>query len=313
MKSNSVLPLVVVASLGASLSAQAQENDWLPSFYGRINANIVVDDSKSGGSDSDVVSNASRLGLRGDIALTDSIKLVYQAEYQLNPDEGLTDGQFFTQRNSYVGLDGGFGRLLFGRNDSPAKQLQNGIDLFNDLNGDIKYLFPAENRLPDVVHYTSPEFGGFSVSYSAVLKGNEGSDRLTENTSVALRYEQENWYAGVAVDSDIKGYDTLRFVTKYTVGNLQLGALYETSEKDGSPRGDQDGVFFSASYKIDNYVLKAQTGASDEKNDGGQQHSIGFDYKFNSDLKTFVTYTMTRADGSAKDNDQLGLGVEWRF
>lgn len=314
MKANHVLPLFAIAAMSASFAAHAQDNNLMPTFYGRINVEAVLNMPDKGGSDSELVSNASRLGLKGDFAISEGLKVFYQAEYQLNPEEGLTDGQFFSQRNSYVGLAGGFGEVLVGRNDTPSKQLQNKIDLFNDLDGDIKYLFPAENRIPDVIYYTSPTISGFTLSYSAILSNKSSlDDRLTEDNSASLTYEKDNFYAGVSVDRDIKSYDTVRFVTQYTMGELQLGALYETSEKSGSARGEQDGIFVSAAYTFNNYVFKAQTGVSDEKSDNRKQHSFGVDYNYNSDLKTFATYTMTRADGSAQDRDQVGLGVQWSF
>lgn len=314
MKAKRAIPLFALAALSTSFAAHAQENDLLPTIYGRINVSAIRDMPDIGSADDDWASNASRLGLKGDFNLSDSLKVIYQAEYQLNLEEGLRDGQLFSQRNSYVGLEGGFGQLLFGRNDSPSKQLQNKIDLFNDLDGDIKYLFPAENRLPDVVFYTSPTFSGFTISYSSVLsQKSDLGDRLGENVSASLTYEKDSFYAGVSFDDDINGYDTVRFVTQYTMGDLQLGALYETSEKIGSVRGEEDGMFVSAAYTMGNYVLKAQTGFSDEKRDGAKQHSVGVDYVVSKDLKGFATYTMTRADAAALDRDQLGLGFEWRF
>ncbi|MGD4317842.1 porin, partial [Xanthomonas citri pv. citri] len=64
-------------------------------------------------------SNASRIGFKGDDDLTDTTKLIYQLEYQINPDD---DSQQFKSRNTYVGLaHNTLGTVLAGRNDTPLK------------------------------------------------------------------------------------------------------------------------------------------------------------------------------------------------
>lgn len=318
MNVTKALPLVALAALSSMpVLAQGQEeaSDLTPTIYGRLNLTEVMNKPQHRDSDPDMVSNASRLGILGAIPLREGLELIYQAEYEVNPVHGKFDSDLTSQRNSFVGLKGGFGTLMIGKYDTPTKLVQSRIDLFNDLNGDIRTLVVAENRPNDTVHYTSPEFGGgFTASFAAVFDGLDSfGDRLSKRTSSSLTYSRGSFYAGLGLDNNINSNDVLRLVAQYREGNLQLGALYETSESSANNRGEQDGVFVSASYQIDKFLLKAQTGASDQKRAGGKQHSVGVDYLINGDSRLFAFVTVTRADNDTVNNDQYGIGYEYRF
>lgn len=311
MKVTSALPLIVITSLGASLPAFAQDNSVLPSFYGKVNVTALLNKPDRGDSSGALESNASRIGLEGDYALSENLKLVYQAEYQVNPSDDHFSNFSLGQRNTYIGVEGGFGTLIVGRNDTPSKLLQNGIDLFNDLNGDIKTLFLSEIRPNDVVHYTSPTVNGFTASYAAIIDGQKSiGDRATKSTSSSITYAQGSFLFGVAMDNSVVNVDSVRFMSRYREGNLQLGLMYESAK---TSRGDKNGVFVSASYKLDKLVLKAQSGAADQKREGGVQSTVGVDYNIDSESKVFAFLTRTSADKRSIDNDQFGVGFEHNF
>lgn len=318
MNVTKALPLFALAALsGLPTLSQAQQEaaDLTPTFYGRLNLTEVMNKPQHGDSDPDMVSNASRLGILGAIPLREGLELIYQVEYQVDPVHGKFDSDLTKQRNSFVGIKGGFGTLLIGKHDTPTKLAQNRIDLYNDLNGDITTLVVGENRPNDTVLYTSPEFGGgFTASFAAVFDGLDGlGERLSKRTSSSLTYTKGSFYAGLGLDNNLNNNDVVRLVTQYREGNLQLGALYERSESSANNRGEQDGVFVSASYQIDKYLLKAQTGMSDQKREGGRQHTVGVDYLINGDSRLFGFVTVTRADNETVNNDQYGIGYEYRF
>lgn len=311
MKVTSALPLIVLTSLSASLPAFAQDESLIPTFYGKVNVTTVLNEPDRGENSGELESNASRIGLEGDYALSDSLKLIYQAEYQVNPGDSNFTNFYLTQRNTYIGLEGGFGTVIVGRNDTPSKQVQNGIDLFNDLNGDIKTLFRSEIRPNDLIQYTSPTKAGFTASYTAIIDGQDNiGDRLTKSTSASVTYAHGSFLFGAAVDNDVVNVDSFRLMSRYREGNLQLGFMYE-SANTGS--GDESGVFVSASYKIDKLVLKAQTGTADQRRQGGAQSTVGVDYNIDSESRLFAFVTRTSADNRAVDNDQFGLGFEHNF
>lgn len=311
MKVSSALPLIVLTSLSTSLSAFAQDESIIPTFYGKVNVTSVLNDPDRGESSGELESNASRIGLEGDYALSDSLKLIYQAEYQVNPGDSNFTNFYLTQRNTFIGLEGGFGTVIVGRNDTPSKQVQNGIDLFNDLNGDIRTLFRSEIRPNDVIQYTSPTKSGFTASYSAIIDGQDNvGDRLTKSTSASLTYAHGSFLFGAAIDNDVVNVDSFRLMSRYREGNLQLGFMYESAN---TASGDESGVFVSASYTIDKLVLKAQAGTADQQRQGGAQSTVGLDYNIDSESRVFTFVTRTSADNRAVDNDQFGVGFEHNF
>ncbi len=58
----------------------------------------------------------------------------------------------------YIGLRGVFAEVLLGKNDTMLMQSKGKVDLFSDLNADIKNLWKGENRMSDTISYKSPMF-----------------------------------------------------------------------------------------------------------------------------------------------------------
>ena len=112
----SVLSLAILASLTAVGAAQAQSNVQV---YGLIDAGVeyLNHASASQASVVKVISggkNTSRWGFRGTEDLGGGMKAVFGLEGGILMDTGAADGALF-KRQAYVGLDGGFGRVVIGR------------------------------------------------------------------------------------------------------------------------------------------------------------------------------------------------------
>ena len=140
---------------------------------------------------------------------------------------------------------------MLGRNDTALKQSQGKLDLFNDLEGDIKNLFKGENRLSDTVTYSSKDLSGFKVLATYVAEKDSDGD---SGYSLALTYgdaglKKSNVYASIAADSEVNGYDVVRATVQGKVADIKLGAMYQSQEKvDGS--GDADGYLVNAAYTL---------------------------------------------------------------
>ncbi|MFL0797241.1 MAG: porin [Cellvibrionaceae bacterium] len=278
--------------------------------YGKLN--VTLDSMDSGSTDQwEVNSNASRLGFKGKTKLNDNgLKAIYKLEYEVFADDGDKGGQTFTQRNIYVGLAGNFGTVMAGRHDSPLKMAQGKIDLFSDLKGDIKNTFEGENRLSNVVMYQTPKMNGFQVTGAFVpgegddLDNNgEADDGIADGMSISATYKQDNLYLALATDRDVDDQDAVRLIGQYKMGDLTLGAMYQTNEANDDSK-DESGYFLSAAYKVGMAKLKFQYGAieDDVDNDEEETLSLGADFKLGKKTKTFVYYT--------KNTDETGAGVE---
>ena len=189
---------------------------------------------------------------------------------------------------------------------------ENRIDLFNDMAGDIKHLVDGENRVDDVVLHTSPTRSGITVALATIAGG--GDDDFSSSVSVALSYENDSFYASLAVDDNVKDRDVVRFVTQYFVGNLSLGVLWQSSENNQLAAADQeDGIFGSIAYRWNNFTWKLQYGESDQKAIGKEQLTAGFDYKLGDNTRLFTYVTQFDGDDDAEEVDHYGIGFEHRF
>lgn len=283
----------------------------MPDFYGKLNLS-VQNANEDGNSFSEVKSNASRLGVKGQGDLNHGLTAIYQVEYETNPDDGDKSGKTFTQRNTFAGLQGGFGEVIVGMFDTPLKKLQKKVDLFNDLEGDIKNVITkSDNRAKNSVQYSSPKLAGLQLKVDQIASEDETSTRK-DATSASLTYSRDNYYVGVAYDTKVENNttDVLRAVTQLNLGDAQLGVLWEKQDNDGDKT---EGWLASAAYKLGAVKLKAQHGESEINNaEGARTTSVGADYKLGKGAKTYVYYTANNFR-TADNSEYAGVGIEYKF
>lgn len=283
------------------------------SIYGK--ANLSVQSSDEGeGSFTEVKSNASRIGFKGTQELSDGLSVVFKAEFQVDLDGDSAKGDSITDRNQYVGLKGNFGEVLLGKNDTVLKQSQGKVDLFSDLNADIKKLWKGENRMSDTITYKSKKFNGFQFGLTYVAEDSvDGKDA----TSVAVTYgdkalKKSKLFASVAIDSEMKGYDVARATVQGKIAGFTLGAIVHTQEAIDSGK-EMDGIMVSGKYSINEWTLKGQLQTASF--DGGDDKSgltFGADYKLAKNTKLYSFYTSFDMDSGA-DEDYLAVGIEYKF
>ena len=299
---NKVILLGTATAMLATAPFAAANGPIDGKLYGKVNVSVV--NSDSGSEDTwKLNSNASRIGLKGSTQVSEGLTVFYKTEFQVDVDG---DGDVFKQRNIYAGVKGSFGSVLAGKNDTPTKLAQKKIDLFNDLEGDIKKTFAGENRMSNIVAYTTPKYGNFSATY-AVMPGEEDGGSLSDATSYSVNYSKGDLYVAVAGDSNVKGADLVRVVSQYKVDAWQLGLMYQENDTT-----DESGYFASAAYKIDNITYKAQYGSNENDTDGSDKTtlSLGADFKLAKNTKSFVFFTDNEDSSSTKT---FGLGLEHKF
>jgi predicted porin len=307
-----------------------------PKVYGKLN--IALNNDGSDGvneKEIDLVSNSSRLGLKGQLEMQDGLVGLYQIEYQIDPVDGhardevkgengeieVTDSTF-TQRNSYVGLKGSFGTLKLGKHDTPLKKASLKVDLFNDLKGDIKNITDGENRITSFLGYDSPVFGG-GVSISVSLsKGKDdgvvGTDLDGEfgtNLSASLKYDIEVIQFVIATEkASIKGFDHNRLGMMIPAGPVTIGLIHTTTESTVGNSVDYDATTISIAGKVadGNGRVKFQYGTSD-KSAGLTQTQIGYDHKLFKNFKILAYHTVRSQDAANSDDAHTGLGIEYKF
>ena len=250
MKKIAIASAIALASITAAHAA--------PTVYGKAFLTldyVSTDYDASNKKDEDtfkLTSNQSRIGFKGDDDLTDTTKLIYQLEYQINPDD---DSQQFKSRNTYVGLaHNTLGTVLAGRHDTPLKLVQNKVDVFNDTLFDMANAgVSGENRANNVLAYQSPALVGMPVTFMAATA-------LSENDTdgnVVITPEQKAVPAIVAKDG-----------TELVKAIPAKPAVYRDRKvKDNgyslSLAYDQNGVYLGGAYDKDMGANNVNTGVID--------------------------------------------------
>ena len=276
-------------------------------FYGRANVSMQYAD-EGDGHFSEVSSNGSRAGVKGEVALDNGMDVLYQIEWDVDL-ANLSGSDNIKARDQYVGLRGEFGTVYLGRKNTFTKTYSARTDLFNDYQGDIKSIWKGENRLSESVSYESMNIKGFHFGVNYLTKGSKDGE---DGVSVGLRYgdlqlKKSSWNASLNFDSDINGYDIQRASIQTKVGSWLLSAMAHSQQKVGQD-GTDSGLLISAQYAYDNWKFKSQFQSLEDDN----AISVGADYKLGKSTKTYIFYTVHSLDDKP-DKSWLGLGLEHRF
>lgn len=310
----SLLGLAVVAATLPSITlAEA------PTVYGKVNVSLVSADENKAQSVK-VNSNASRIGIKGKKDLDDGITAIYQAEYQTNVDEsnnGKDNASPFKQRNIFGGLKGGFGTVKVGYFDTAVKKIAKKIDLFNDLEGDIKKVISnSEQRGENTVQYSTPKMAGLTATVAYLAA--EQEDGKGDGVAASLVYKRDAIYAAYAYGKNAsapiaseQNTEVHRVTAHYKISSVSIGAMYESQK-------DEAGWLLSAAFKAtDKLKVKAQYGSSTivkyAKTKDASALNLGVDYKLAKKAKVYAFVTQNDFDDETKDATYIGTGVEVKF
>ena len=296
--------------------------------YGKINLTLNSIDLETKRPPQDewqLNSNASRLGVKGSHDITRNLQLIYKMEFEVHIDNGKSHASqgkdTIGRRNIYAGLWGTLGTLIAGKHDTPLKLAQGKVDRFNDqVLGDIKSYIEGEDRLSNIVMYTSPAIKGVSVTAALVLgedaTGTTEPNGLIDGTSVSVHYTSKWFNGSIAHNNDIDAQDTTRLVADFKWENASIGFLWQKAKK-AYGTAHEDAWLLSVAQKIGaTWMLKAQYGQTDySNNDEATQWVIGVDKKPSKRTKLFAYFArIKRADAIDASNDtSFAVGYEIKF
>ncbi len=267
-----------------------------------------------------------RIGFRGVEDLGGGLKARFQIESSLTA--GNAGANTFGSRPTFVGLEGGFGTVLLGRQDTPllkavVPQLAGGannlvgqlmwsplsVSLVNPaLAADLGYgRLSRETTINSAINYITPSFNGFQ----AELQIGQNNAKLVES--------------GVAGSVGAKTDDTgLR--VGYATGALTLSAAMheQKASSNGVSARENNNDYVGMTYKLGSATLSLQhinsksstgaTGVQAYKNKGTQ---IGVQAPVTGALNAFASYgTGTRtfgpaADGQKYENTAMQIGATY--
>ena len=279
-----------------------------PDFYGKINVSYE-NAKKSSVQDTEFKNNASRIGVKGKFEIKEGLNISFQIENEIDPTDGRADeDKVFKERNTFIAIEGDFGKFLTGTHDTAFKLGQLKVDLFNDTRADIKYILRGENRMNSFIGYTSPELiDGLNISINSI------SQSTGNGESFALNYANDKIKAALAIEQNLKGYDGQRFSIMLPLAGIDLGLLYQSSEKLSTGKS-YSGHVVSLKRKVSNKgSVYVQNAASDMKIVSGSQNSLGYTYKINKVTKALAHYSILNKEDSADDITFVSIGFEYKF
>jgi predicted porin len=305
--------LIALAVLGVAGVAQAQSSVTL---YGIVDVVIHKDKDEATKLTSGGLSG-SRLGFSGTEDLGGGLSAVFKLEGGLAVDTGTPDALKFN-RESYVGLAGGFGEVRFGKNWTAYDDIAfNTNPVFDSVFAptNIWNAYALYDGNPNNgIKYVSPEFGGVSGALTTNLR----ESGTTRSTAFHVKYEGGPVYAGLAYQLDKDGSSENKFTivnASYDLGMVKI--LGSVGRVASDAAGDFDELSFGADVPLGS-ALTLSAGVATSKPDSGETArsvSMGLSYA--------LSKRTTAYGGIRKDNDaataaggvdtRYGLGIRHSF
>jgi len=274
----SLIALAALAFVGAA-SAQSSV-----SLYGI--ADIFVGDSDAVGSKVAAGSggvNTSRWGIKGTEDLGGGLKANFNFEQAVDLGNGAASG--FT-RQANVGLSGGFGALKVGKSwnalDDVFGAANSGFDSKLSANAGGVWLNGYAGEAAAQLHYTTPEFAGFTAAVSTQLNGNVASGNAAKGKTSA-------------------------FNVTYAKGPVTAALGYENNKNtDLAPA--QKGTMLNGSYDLgaakllgSYYTTKPTTGAKTNS------YQLGADIPVTGALTVSVGFASSKVSGTSTTSRAFGV------
>ena len=232
-----------VAALLASIpfAAVAQTNVTL---YGIADVSVAAEDN---GTDHVVKlssgnQSSSRLGFRGTEDLGGGLKAFFNLEAGISLDTGAAADAALFGRRSIVGLEGGFGTLVLGREYTPiAAGVAAATDILGQsfFGGNLSAFTTGRltRRSSNSVNYKTPSFGGVKASLVYGL-GEKNTGPSGDLLGLAVDYASGPLFLGA-------GYHTIKRVATGDDKEYAVGAAYNFGAFDVKANylvADQDGA-----------------------------------------------------------------------
>jgi predicted porin len=331
-----LLAVAIAAGLAAPAAALAETT-----VYGKFHVSIDSYDNDSDGTAElkglSVSSNSSRLGFKGSQDLGGGLSVIYQTESTIGVDGS---GGSLSNRNTFLGLKGGWGSLRVGREDSPVKNIGRKVELFGDQVGDSRSVIRGtpwtggadlDPRNQNMIRYDSPKLGAinFAVQWVPDEETSDNSNDTGEISAsvsgkfgglyVALGYaSQQNEPSGGSTTYDDE--EVVRLVAKYDINAFTVTGLYQQATGLGFRDGnDSDMYGVGAAFKMGKMKLKAQyyAQAADDTFNGTtgldldfDTIAVGLDYKLAKKTTAYVAYAVTSNGTNINGSPWLGTGHE---
>lgn len=310
-----IVALAVAAAFAIPAAASAQTT-----LYGQFKYEVgYIDD----GNDSNLVhsTKGTRIGVRGAEDLGGGLQGIFRLQGSFaGVNTSLAANDWTMNEEAWVGLQGGFGRLLVGRSDSAVKNASKPFRIFGDTLADTNNR-PGGWQRAEGIHYTTPNFGGVTVGATIEPNGVETDAYFALNAIykngpmfVSAAYEaspDDGTYAVGEIGPDESNY---QFGASWNFGPGDVGVLYQARND-----GDDTVLVVPVNFKVlpsVNLRAALQYYDEDETGDDFTNYALGAQYMLSSRTEIFANLWSDDRAGSTPlgaDEMHFGAGVRHAF
>lgn len=325
-----ILAIAIASAFAAPAFAATSNVD----IGGTVNVSVdYLDADKVGnGSNLNVSSNTSNIFFKGAEDLGGGLSAIWQIQTYFSMSgtgsadtgvagEAVKDG--VGSGNTYVGLKGGFGTVLLGKHEAPAKMIGRSVDLFGDQIGDNRNLvskphgaiFGWDLRPNNVVAYVTPSLSGLTGAIAYVTNGGETgatSDASVDAWSASAKYDNGPLMLGFGyevhnlseADPTAEDESMWRLAAGYAFGDFKVVGLYQqTQDMGGANNSDVKIWGLGGAYKMGAFTFKGQYYKADDNdnaaNTGADMWALGADYSLSKRTMLQFAYASTDNDTGA--------------
>jgi predicted porin len=340
-----IIALAIASALTAPAMAFAEAT-----VYGQADLSIdrINDGNTNSGTSYNLVSNESRIGLKGSEDAGNGMSVVWQVEAGIGMDTGnTTAGQLFN-RNTYLGLSGaGMGTILAGRYDTPYKISTRRLDVFADteaadnrgLAGISMMGAGHDVRRSNSLVYLSPSWGGFSLAAGTTFGAENAPSGATKGTALSLAgmYEAGPLYATLAYDSlkygtvgDLAAVGPIAVNDEakawkagvgYAMDAITVNAVIEKpkfTQAIGGGSSSSTNLYLGGKFAISTTdaikLAYTKRGDTSGATNNAKQYALGYDHNMSSNTTVYALYTkITDNTVGAADPSTISVGVKHSF
>lgn len=324
---------LLLASAVAALSVSAA--NAAPTVYGKAFLSLdVIDSDFTDSTDVKLNSTASRIGLKGSEALTANTDVIYQLEYEVNPDD--KDDKQFASRDTYIGFaNNTVGTFKFGRNSSITDGINNVQQAFGGIQGTVSGISDGD-RVDNSMIWTAPT-ASLPVELNLMASTEENYPAKEAGYGASVMFDQGTGYTlGLAYtdklesNNDLFSAEVLRATATYdmakTMGTpLKLGVMYQQAEWNDKASEKEKELMVTAAYDVVNTPWTVWAEFDQAKDFAGVNDAdvtkiaVGGRYAFTKAATGHLYAGNTKYEGGAKpektkgDEFMVGTGIEYKF
>lgn len=289
-----------------------------------------------------VVDYGSYIGFKGSEDLGGNLKAIWQVEAKAS----LAGGNIANNRDTFIGLEGGFGTVKVGRVSTPLRDAvtaQDNWEYSSDILGLGRYTRFGQRRTS--LNYQSPDFAGFDFGVQMAPGKNVHDGRDNDGKPVfglGLGYKNSGFFVRYAVEyarkttasaSSLKDSHVHNLSAGYDANNLYVAGGIQYGKNVNSRFGDTSDNAYDIARTTENnaktkeaqisaaYTFGAVTpkvsvayGRADSNNaatDGGRylQAIVGADYAFSRRTTGLVSVGWLREKANSNDQNVNNWGV----